>query len=451
MAPPTLSPSCDGCHRLSLEVSELKIRVSRLHQIRDTETFLDSICDDLSATENGHPDAGVSCAAMPIASNGGNLDDTVRGSPPLHHVPTRSREFDDTIGPGDRWSAPRRNATIGIIQNGAPTCSTPVTWTKVARGKHGGPSPPLPLLHPPPPITSNTFSILDTGDFPPLPGPDDPPINPGLSNGSLVPPSSLVRSKSSASGQNNDRKQLLKQAVRRKSVGPIKHIPPAPKSVPPKLVSPPPSTTQQSQLPTNAGLEMPSTSRLSRPRVSPTVLIIGDSIMKHIHFTNSKSITHCLPGATILDLLRKLPDIFASLPTSISKVLVHIGTNDTAALCRSELVKLDYLRLVDFLVSSGKSFFLSGPIPTYGRGDERFSRIASLNCWMRRLCQAHNLNFIDNFNLFWNRPSCFNRDGLHPNKLGCQLLSANLEVNLRQLATVATLANVASNVVSDQD
>lgn len=37
------------------------------------------------------------------------------------------------------------------------------------------------------------------------------------------------------------------------------------------------------------------------------------------------------------------------------------------------------------------------------------------------------MGFIDNFNLLWDRPSLFSREGIQPNKQGSNMLSVNLQ------------------------
>uniref|UniRef100_A0A7N8XT48 SGNH hydrolase-type esterase domain-containing protein n=1 Tax=Mastacembelus armatus TaxID=205130 RepID=A0A7N8XT48_9TELE len=153
-----------------------------------------------------------------------------------------------------------------------------------------------------------------------------------------------------------------------------------------------------------------------RPLFPPTTLIIGDSIIRNVRFFNAT--THCLPGAMVSDILAMLPGLLPTLPSSISRVIVHIGTCDTS-LHRSELTKKDFISLLHLLSNCGKTIFMSGPIPTFGRGSGRFSRILSLNTWIKSVSLSYNLQFIDNFNLFWNRPAFFAGDGLHPNRLVC--------------------------------
>ncbi|CAG6022012.1 unnamed protein product [Menidia menidia] len=61
--------------------------------------------------------------------------------------------------------------------------------------------------------------------------------------------------------------------------------------------------------------------------------------------------------------------------------------------------------------------FISGPLPTCGRCADRFSRILHLHTWLQFACAMHNIGFIHNFDLFWERPSFYGPDGLHPNRL----------------------------------
>ncbi|CAJ1055557.1 Borealin%2C partial [Xyrichtys novacula] len=165
------------------------------------------------------------------------------------------------------------------------------------------------------------------------------------------------------------RRRLLKEAVSRHS----ERLPRAGNNLTP------PASAHCRQSPSPAQVERPTSEGFSactpapRPLFPPTTLIIGDSITRYIRFFNA--ITHCFPGAT----------------------------------------------------DTGKTVFISGPIPTLGRGGERFSRILSLHTWLQSTCPTHNFGFIDNFNLFWDRASLFSHDGIHPNRLGSRMLSCNIQ------------------------
>lgn len=141
-----------------------------------------------------------------------------------------------------------------------------------------------------------------------------------------------------------------------------------------------------------------------RPLFPPTTLIVGDSIVRDICFFNA--VTRCVPGATVSDILTGLRRLLPTLPSSIRRIIVHVGTNDTA-LKRSEVTKSDFTDMLRFLNRSGRSVLISGPIPTLGRGSESFSRLLGLHSWLQSACKNFNVLYIDNFNLFWDRLVAF--------------------------------------------
>ena len=97
------------------------------------------------------------------------------------------------------------------------------------------------------------------------------------------------------------------------------------------------------------------------------------------------------------EFLDKLLRLLYSLLSSASRVIVHLGSND-AAHKQSELTKTDF-NVFNFLSNCGMSVYISGTIPTLAHVAGHFSRILSLDTWRQSTCTAHNICFIDNFNL----------------------------------------------------
>ena len=159
------------------------------------------------------------------------------------------------------------------------------------------------------------------------------------------------------------------------------------------------------------------------PLFPPTTLLVGDSIIRNVRFFNAT--THGFPGATVHVMLDEIPGLLRSLPSSIERVIVHVGSNDTSCQ-QSELTKMDFNNLPKLFLACGKSFFISGPVPTLFRGVGRFSRILSLNVWLQSACRTDNVGFIENLNLFWNHSENFKSDGIHPNRLGSSRLTDNI-------------------------
>uniref|UniRef100_A0A8C5CP56 SGNH hydrolase-type esterase domain-containing protein n=1 Tax=Gadus morhua TaxID=8049 RepID=A0A8C5CP56_GADMO len=274
------------------------------------------------------------------------------------------------------------------------------SWTEVVvRGRKRDPvraSPPRLSL-------SNHYAALP-GDTP-APPVDAPTLQPQVANSAGetcntdVDPTlrSEPRTETSAS-----RRRIVKEAVLRRSG---KHPPSAvavtQRPGPDAAGSPPHSSARSRSVdPTPCRVETGELLHSPHPLVSPTTLIVGDSITRNICFFNAT--TRCFPGAKVSTILDKLPELINSLPSSIHRVIVHTGYNDM-------------------------SVFISGPLPTMTQRPERFSRLLNLNIWLQSTCKIHNFTFIDNFNLFWNRTSLYSTDGIHPNTLGSSVLAANIQ------------------------
>nr|XP_057928423.1 uncharacterized protein LOC131129192 isoform X1 [Doryrhamphus excisus]XP_057928424.1 uncharacterized protein LOC131129192 isoform X1 [Doryrhamphus excisus]XP_057928425.1 uncharacterized protein LOC131129192 isoform X1 [Doryrhamphus excisus]XP_057928426.1 uncharacterized protein LOC131129192 isoform X1 [Doryrhamphus excisus] len=192
---------------------------------------------------------------------------------------------------------------------------------------------------------------------------------------------------------------------------------PAAESPPPHVTSPPHVTPP---LP-----PVQASSAPPRPLFPPTTIIIGDSITRNIRFFNA--ITYCFPGATVPLIHSKLVDIVErSLPPSVRRIIVHVGCVD-AFRRQSEITKVQFNNIFQFLRKTGKTIFISGPLSPHNRGYGIFSRILSLHTWLQSATNSLSLNYIDNFDLFWGRKSFFNPDGLHPSKLGSRILTVHLQ------------------------
>ncbi len=162
-------------------------------------------------------------------------------------------------------------------------------------------------------------------------------------------------------------------------------------------------------------------------------VIVGDSIVRHVHATlaEGKVRTHCFPGARVLDVSAQIPAILKD-DESVGAVLMHAGVNDIK-LRQTETLKRDFRSLIETVRSTSPAtmIIVSGPLPTYRQGHERFSRLFALNEWLLSWCKEQKLLFVINWNLFWERPRLFRADGLHPSRVGAELLSDNISRTLR--------------------
>ncbi len=175
----------------------------------------------------------------------------------------------------------------------------------------------------------------------------------------------------------------------------------------------------------------------SRNRFAPLcetecdAVVIGDSIVRHVRATlaDGKVHTHCLPGARVLDVSVQIPTILKD-DESVAAVMIHAGANDTK-LRQMETLKRDFRSLIETVhsTSPAATIIVSGPLPTYRRGHERFGRLFALNEWLFSWCKEHKILFVNNWNLFWERPRLFRADG----RVGAELLSDNITRTLRSI------------------
>ncbi|KAI4885465.1 hypothetical protein NFI96_007891 [Prochilodus magdalenae] len=95
-----------------------------------------------------------------------------------------------------------------------------------------------------------------------------------------------------------------------------------------------------------------------------------------------------------------------------------MGTNDICAR-QSEVLKEHYqMRLDTARRATNARIIISGPLPTYRKGCERFSRLFGLHSRLHGWCAVNGLGFVDNWSSFWEQPALYRRDGLRPSHLG---------------------------------
>lgn len=177
----------------------------------------------------------------------------------------------------------------------------------------------------------------------------------------------------------------------------------------------------------------PSPPPAPRKPAKGSIVIVGDSIVRDLKVSSSRSnaMVACFPGARVLDIVRRLPAVLRHRGDP-GTVVVHVGTNDTSAR-RSEVLKEHYRKLLDSARKrTDARIVVSGPMPTFRRGSQPFSRLYALHCWLRDWCPTVGVRFVDNWESFRERPALFHRDGLHPSRLGSTVLSGNIEAVLRR-------------------
>ncbi len=138
-------------------------------------------------------------------------------------------------------------------------------------------------------------------------------------------------------------------------------------------------------------------------------VIVRNSIVRHIcaMLAEGKVHTHCFPGACVLDVSAQIPVILKG-NESIATVVIHAGVNDTK-MWQMETLKRDFRSMIEMVrnTSTATMIIVAGPFPTYRREQERFSRLFALNKWLLSWCKVKKLLFVNNWNLFLERPRLF--------------------------------------------
>ena len=173
------------------------------------------------------------------------------------------------------------------------------------------------------------------------------------------------------------------------------------------------------------------TSRQPVERRTPSVLVVGTSMVRHVAAHSGR--TFCHPGATVNEVASSALKL-SEQHSLASTLVLEAGINDLKNQ-QSEVLKQDYISLVDRLLDTGKRLIIAGPLPPPRYGDVTTSRLRQLHLWLKGYCLKKSIPFVDNFTAFLNRPSLFKRDGLHPNQEGSRLLSVNIDLTVRSCTT----------------
>ncbi|KAK0137897.1 Protein Dok-7 [Merluccius polli] len=178
------------------------------------------------------------------------------------------------------------------------------------------------------------------------------------------------------------------------------------------LLQDPDSPKERSSSSTGERYEAKSyTKRLQKELTTgPQTLIVGDgAVNKTKHFFGKNTKVLCFTNDMVSDISQKILEITAEHPT-VKSLVIHTGALDVVKQ-QSEVLKQDFIDLLNKVRCLNTEVSISGPLPTVRRGDERFSRLLMLNRWLKDTCAAQSVNFIDNFNIFWERRHLFEADG----------------------------------------
>ncbi|XP_071850095.1 uncharacterized protein [Apostichopus japonicus] len=172
------------------------------------------------------------------------------------------------------------------------------------------------------------------------------------------------------------------------------------------------------------------------PHAVRPVMIIGDSILKHVYeddFTDEIVKVNCLPGATVKDVRNALLAQREDLHT-FSHIIIHVGTNDINTHNPNvNDISADFEELITSiqLVNGHRpSIYISGPCP---RSDDHAPQIIDLNSHLKELTNKLDCKFLDNMASFTYADgeidlSLYHGDGVHLNRKGTVKLINKLTI-----------------------
>uniref|UniRef100_A0A3P8PJ56 SGNH hydrolase-type esterase domain-containing protein n=1 Tax=Astatotilapia calliptera TaxID=8154 RepID=A0A3P8PJ56_ASTCA len=145
-------------------------------------------------------------------------------------------------------------------------------------------------------------------------------------------------------------------------------------------------------------------------------------------------------------LKARILQIADEYPT-VTNIVLHTGSNDVSKQ-QLEVLKRDFIGLLNTVNSLNAAVFISGPVPPVRGGDERFSRLFTLNKWLISACADHSVHFINNFNIFWERRHLFKANGFNFNKSGVKLFTSNLFYSILTVELFSSRRPLLTTVLS---
>ena len=140
------------------------------------------------------------------------------------------------------------------------------------------------------------------------------------------------------------------------------------------------------------------------------------------------------------DLKERILEIPDEHPT-VTNIVLHTGSNDVSKQ-QSEVLKRDFIGLLNTVSSLNATVFISGAVPPVRGGEERFSRLLALNKWLLLACADHSVHFINNFNIFCERRHLFKANGFNFKKSGVKLFTSNIFYFLRHPSVLGAKAEI---------
>lgn len=187
-----------------------------------------------------------------------------------------------------------------------------------------------------------------------------------------------------------------------------------------------------------------------KPKMTTETLIVGDFSVKDVQWICGKNTkVLCFPKDMVSDMQKRILKTVTKYPT-VKNIVLHTGSNDVSKQ-QSEVLKRDFAGLITTASSLDAAVFISGPLPSIRGGEERFSRLLALNKWISSACADKKLNFIDNFQIFWERRHLFKANGFSLNRSGVRLFTSNVFHFLRHPSVLGAKKEIYKDLSQKED
>ena len=153
--------------------------------------------------------------------------------------------------------------------------------------------------------------------------------------------------------------------------------------------------------------------------------IVGDSIVRGqiSEFCGRARKTRkrfCMPGGRLDDITAACDEAVRGAEDNALFVL-HAGTNDVLS-TRSEELMEKYKRMIQRYKNKSHNIIISGILPRTKAPTVFYDRAFSINSRLRSLCTEEEVDYVNLWDDFYNKPFLFQEDGLHLNEVGAARL-----------------------------
>lgn len=183
-----------------------------------------------------------------------------------------------------------------------------------------------------------------------------------------------------------------------------------------------------------------------RPRVSPRVIFLGDSITENWNlkesFDSPGYINRGIGGQSTWQMIARLQqDVLAHKPDAVALLA---GTNDIAGATPNDVILANLRAIMHACQAADIPVVVSSllPVSDYNAGKERTDKrppatILALNAELRALCAAEGARYVDLHKLIADEqgllPARYSADGLHPNAGGYAIFSPVVQAALNEV------------------